>query len=308
MNYQLPPLNWLRAFESAARYNNFTTAAKELNLTPAAISHQVRSLEQHLDFLLFERLARSLKLTDKGRAYLPSVRRAFEDLSASTTGIFGTKGKQSINIRCTAAFSIFWLAPRLKSFFARYPDIDVRLYTAIWTEALGQENIDIDIRIGDGNWPGFHAQKIHHDPSIIVATPENAELIHKAMKTGDETLTHHLGCIRIMGCEGRWQIILENQLKGAGLAVKVTVDTSLSAVELVKSGASVGLLLKHYVQPDIDAGRLVRVIEDDFFYNESHYLVKPIKEDKSKPEGLLFKNWLLEQIEMDEVANHYFMP
>ncbi|MFD2207057.1 LysR family transcriptional regulator [Kiloniella antarctica] len=308
MNYHLPPLNWLRAFESAARYNNFTTAAKELNLTPAAISHQVRSLEQHLEFQLFERLARSLKLTDKGRAYLPSVRRAFEDLSASTTGIFGTKGKQSINIRCTAAFSIFWLAPRLKGFLVRYPDIDVRLYTAIWTEALGQENIDIDIRIGDGNWPGFHAQKIHHEPSVIVATPENAKLVHQAIKTGDESLTQHLGCIRIMGCEGRWQPILETQLKGSGLSVKVTVDTSLSAVELVKSGASISLLLKHYVQRDIDSGCLVRVVNDDFFYNESHYLVKPIKEEKAKPEGLLFKNWLLEQIEMDESVKRYFVP
>ncbi len=299
MNYQLPPLNWLRAFESAARFNNFTAAAKELSLTPAAVSHQVRSLEQHLDFQLFERLARSLKLTDKGRAYLPSVRRAFEDLSASTIGIFGTKGKQSINIRCTAAFSIFWLAPRLKSFLAQYPDIDIRLYTAIWTEDLGQENIDIDIRIGDGNWPGLYVQKIHHEPSIVVATPENASLLHKAMKTADTSLTNHLGCIRIMGCEGRWQPIFENQLQGSGLRVSVTVDTSLSAVQLVNSGACIGLLLKHYVQADIDAGRLVRVIEDDFFYNESHYLVRPVKEDKSKPEGLLFKNWLLEQAEVE---------
>ena len=197
MSYQLPPLNWLRAFEAAARYNNFTAAAKELSLTSAAVSHQVRSLEQHLDLQLFERLPRSLRLTDKGRAYLPSVRKAFEDLSASTIGLFGSKNKQSIRVRCTAALSVLWLAPRLKHFQDLYPEIDIRLYTAIWTEALSNDDIDIDIRFGDGNWAGFNALKILHDPSIIVATPEVADRVQSAINTDKSTATENLKGIQI---------------------------------------------------------------------------------------------------------------
>jgi LysR family glycine cleavage system transcriptional activator len=92
MSYNLPPLNWLRAFEASARRISFTSAAKELNLTPAAVSYQVRSLEEHLGFPLFERLPRSLRLTDMGQAYMPSVQKTFAELSSTTTGLFGLKG------------------------------------------------------------------------------------------------------------------------------------------------------------------------------------------------------------------------
>ena len=295
MDYQLPPLNWLRAFEAAARYNNFTAAAKELNLTSAAVSHQVRSLEQHLGFQLFERLARSLRLTDKGRACLPSVRRAFEDLSASTIGLFGSKGRQSVSVRCTAAFSVLWLAPRLKGFLNQYPNIDVRLYTAIWTEALSQDDIDIDIRFGDGNWAGFNVQKILHHPSVAVATPENSALLHRVVKEEEQKSISDLRCIQIMGCEGRWQKILENQLKGIGLDVTLTVDTSLSALQLACSGAGIALVQKCYAQSYLDDGRLRKVFDHELFYDESHYVLLPDREVRTKPESLLFKNWLVEQ-------------
>src|SRR5262245_23685559 len=89
MAYGLPPLNWLRAFEASARHLSFSRAAGDLNLTATAVSHQVRSLERHLRHPLFERLPRGLRLTEMGAAYLPYVRRAFEDLSATTTKLFG---------------------------------------------------------------------------------------------------------------------------------------------------------------------------------------------------------------------------
>ncbi|KJZ10322.1 LysR family transcriptional regulator [Marinomonas sp. S3726] len=295
MDYQLPPLNWLRAFETAARYNNFTLASKELNLTSAAVSHQVRSLEQHLGFQLFERLARSLKLTDKGRAYLPSVRRAFEDLSASTIGLFGSKGRQSISVRCTAAFSMLWLVPRLNDFMQKYPNIDVRLYTAIWTEALSQDDIDIDIRFGDGNWPGFNSQEILHLPSVVVATEESKErVLNMAMKR-DKNLPHDLRCVQIMGCEGRWQKIIEEKLNGINIGVTLTVDTSLSALKLACCGMGVALVQEIYAEPYLKDGRLVKVFDEGIYYDESHYILMPDREMRAKPESLLFKNWLLEQ-------------
>jgi len=295
MDYQLPPLNWLRAFEAAARYNNFTLAAKELNLTSAAVSHQVRSLEQHLGFKLFERLARSLRLTDKGRAYLPSVRRAFEDLSASTIGLFGSKGRQSISVRCTAAFSMLWLVPRLDDFMRKYPDIDVRLYTAIWTEALSQDDIDIDIRFGDGNWPGFNSQEIMHLPSLVVATPESRDRVLTMALEGDKNLPQDLRCVQVMGCEGRWQKIMDVQLNGINIGVTLTVDTSLSALQLACSGMGIALVQEIYAQSYLDDGRLVKVFDEGIDYDESHYILLPDREMRAKPESLLFKSWLVEQ-------------
>ena len=298
MNYQLPPLNWLRAFEAAARYNNFTTAAKELNLTPAAVSHQVRSLEEHLGIALFERLARSLRLTDKGRAYLPSVRHAFEDLSASTIGLFGAKGKQTINIRCTAAFSVLWLAPRLSDFLNKFPNIDVRLDTAIWTEALEQSDIDIDIRFGAGLWTGFNAQKLLHQPSVIVATEQTAKLLNSPIPENKHLLSA-VRCSQIVGCEGRWEKILEKQFKGSGLKVSLTVDTSLIALQLASSGGSLALVQKSYAQPYLNDGRLVKVIDEEFIFDESHYVLIPDHEGRAKPESLLFRNWLVAQAELE---------
>ncbi|MBT6508858.1 MAG: LysR family transcriptional regulator, partial [Rhodospirillaceae bacterium] len=94
--YQLPPVNWLRAFEASARRESFTAAADELARTPKSVSTQVRALEAELGFALFERMRHGLRLTDMGRAYLPAVRKAFEDLSATTAGLFGPKGTPTI--------------------------------------------------------------------------------------------------------------------------------------------------------------------------------------------------------------------
>jgi len=293
MSYQLPPLTWLRAFEAAARYNNFTAAAKELNLTSAAVSHQVRSLEQHLELKLFERLPRSLRLTDKGRAYLPSVRKAFEELSASTVGLFGSKDQQSVRVRCTAALSVLWLAPRLKNFMALYPNIDIRLYTAIWTEALSNDDVDIDIRFGDGNWSGFQAHKFLHHPSVVVATPEIAQRLEKAIQVNTQELDWDINGIQVMGCEGRWQTLKENQLAGIDLKVSLIVDTSLSALQLASAGAGIALVQKSYAQAYLDDGRLVKVINDELFYDESHFVLTPAREVQTRPETLLFKNWLI---------------
>jgi hypothetical protein len=132
--YTLPHLPWLRAFEAAARQQSFSGAAQELHVSPAAVSQQIRLLEQHLGFVLFRRLPRGVLLTDMGSAYLPSVRKAFDTLSMSTAGLFGSPGRRTLTLRCTAAFAVLWLSPRLQGFIDAHPGIDVRLFTAIWAE------------------------------------------------------------------------------------------------------------------------------------------------------------------------------
>src|SRR5262245_23514380 len=169
MSYRLPSMVWLRAFEAAARHASFTAAAEELGLTQAAISHQVRSLEKQLGYPLFERLPRNLKLTDMGRAYLAPVRKAFDELSASTTGLFGPVGETALNLRVPVSLAVLWLARRLPQFCRSYPKIRIRLHSAIWADAMPADKIDIDIRYGHGNWAGFRSELFFRNPLIPVS-------------------------------------------------------------------------------------------------------------------------------------------
>ena len=151
----LPTLTWVRAFEAAARTSSFSAAALELRLTPGAISYQIRALEAHLGFALFERLPRGVKLTPMGVAYLPPVRKAFEQLADSTVGLFGGSERREISIHAPVSLASLWLAPKLPAFSRAFPGIDVRLLSVIWDHPAPTENTDLEIRYGAGQWRGY---------------------------------------------------------------------------------------------------------------------------------------------------------
>jgi len=147
-------LTWLRAFEAAARTSSFTAAAAELNLTSGAISYQIRALEAHLGFALFERLPRGVKLSPMGVAYLPPVRKAFEELADSTVGLFG--GSERVQSPCMrrCRWRRCGSRPNCLNSALRNPSIDVRLSSVIWDNAVLDEATDLEIRYGAGHWHG----------------------------------------------------------------------------------------------------------------------------------------------------------
>lgn len=289
--YHLPHLPWLRAFEAAARKLSFSGAALELHVSPAAVSLQIRSLEQNLGFVLFERLPRGVRLTDMGRAYLPAVRKAFDTLSMSTIGLFGGHGGQSLTIRSTAAFAVLWLAPRLQGFRDAYPAIDVRLLTAIWADGLGADQADIDIRFGGGHWEGFDTELIRQEPSVPVCSP--AWKTRTQRKTPMATLARqHL--IHIMGCEDLWSrwFLARGEPIGPGPR-GIQVDTSLTALELASAGAGFAIVLRSFAENHLQMGRLVLPFDGELAIDEAHYLLLPKGQDRPRPEVLLFKEWVL---------------
>ena len=150
----IPPLLGLHAYEAAARHLSFAAAAAEMHLSASAVSQRVRTLETHLGVQLFERLPRSLRLTPLGEAYLPAVRDVFLELSAATTDLFETTDRASLTVRVQIAYATTWLAPRLPDFCASFPHIDLKLVSAIWADALPPSEIDLEIRQGNGAWPG----------------------------------------------------------------------------------------------------------------------------------------------------------
>src|SRR5712675_729849 len=164
MKRTLPPLNGLRAFEAAARHMSFTDAADELSVTQAAISHQVRGLEQRLGLKLFVRRNRSLLLSEAGQAYLPSVRGAFDQLNEATEKLLHKDRGGHLTVTTTASFAMKWLVPRLGGFQRANPEVDVRISTGTGLIDFSREDVDIGIRYGRGQWPGLLA-RFHERPA-----------------------------------------------------------------------------------------------------------------------------------------------
>jgi LysR family glycine cleavage system transcriptional activator len=152
MSNELPPLNWLRTFEVAARELNLIVAARELNMTQSAVSQQVRPLEDYLNKPLFIRTARQITLTKRGRAYLPVVQSALRELQRGTTNIFSPLKDDGVTIEVTTAFSILWLAPRLQFFIAQYPNLTLRVINANWDSEFAAGSDELSLRHGTGDW------------------------------------------------------------------------------------------------------------------------------------------------------------
>jgi LysR family glycine cleavage system transcriptional activator len=287
----LPTLTWLRAFEAAARTSSFTAAAAELNLTSGAISYQIRALEAHLGFALFERRARGVKLTPMGVAYLPPVRKAFEELADSTVGLFGGSERVQITVHAPVSLAALWLAPKLPAFSRVHPSIDVRLSSVIWDNAVPDEATDLEIRYGAGHWHGYRSEHLVNQGSLAVCSPA----FLRGSQQGGELAAwavHHP--IHIMGYENHWlaarqMLGLANEPASAG----PTVDTTIAALELAAAGAGVALAHGIFLAAYFASGRLVAALPQEFPDDHSYFVITPERPQRIRREVQQFRDWLL---------------
>ena len=161
MSRQLPPLNALKAFEAAARHLSFTKAAEELFVTQAAISHQIKTLEEYLGLKLFRRRNRSLSLTEDGQGYYQEIRSIFSAICDATEQLMARNAKGTLTITMPPGFAIQWMVPRLKQFSQLHPEIDVRIKAVDQDEGTLIDDVDLAIYYGDGNWPDLLLYKLH---------------------------------------------------------------------------------------------------------------------------------------------------
>lgn len=161
MSRQLPPLNALKAFEAAARHLSFTKAAEELFVTQAAISHQIKTLEEYLGLKLFRRRNRSLSLTEDGQGYYQEIRSIFSAICDATERLMARNAKGTLTITMPPGFAIQWLVPRLMQFSQLHPEIDVRIKAVDQDEGTLIDDVDLAIYYGDGNWPDLLLYKLH---------------------------------------------------------------------------------------------------------------------------------------------------
>ena len=287
----LPTLTWLRAFEAAARTSSFTAAAAELNLTSGAISYQIRALEAHLGFALFERLPRGVKLTPMGVAYLPPVRKAFEELADSTVGLFGGSERVEITVHAPVSLAALWLAPRLPAFSIDNPSIDARLSSVIWDNAVLDEATDLEIRYGAGHWHGYRSEPLMNRNILAVCSPS---LLQSAAAKADLAAFLPLHLIHIMGYESHWLKVRQalNLAESPGSAGPI-VDTTIAALELAAAGAGVALAHGVFLDAYLSTGRLVKALPQEFPDENSYFVITPERPQRIRREVQLFRDWLL---------------
>jgi LysR family glycine cleavage system transcriptional activator len=287
----LPTLTWLRAFEGAARTSSFTAAAAELNLTAGAISYQIRALEAHLGFALFERLPRGVKLTPMGVAYLPPVRKAFEELADTTVGLFGGSERLQITVHAPVSLAALWLAPKLPAFSAANPAIDVRLASVIWDNAVPDDATDLEIRYGSGQWHGYRSERLLNQSILPVCSPT---LLRALQADGNPAtlLPRHL--IHIMGYENHWLKVRQVlELADIPANAGATVDTTIAALELAAAGAGVALAHRLFLDAYFATGRLVTALPQEFADENSYFVITPERPQRIRREVQLFRDWLL---------------
>src|SRR5438105_1657563 len=169
--HRLPNLAALRAFEAAARHQNFSRAADELHVTHGAISHQVRALEAELGTPLFTRNGKRLTITAPGLQFAQSVRNAFNDIAAGAQQLRAHAQQKRLTVSCLPSFAARWLAPRLGGFMESHPDTELVLQSSGQLQDLVREGIDVGIRFGTGQYAGMEVERLMGDSYYPVASP-----------------------------------------------------------------------------------------------------------------------------------------
>jgi len=293
MLYEVPPLISLHAFESAARHGSFAAAAKELNITQSAISHRIRHLETHLGYSLFERSPRSLRLNDMGKAYLPSVRQAFNEIASSTSAIFGSLKRKTVTIRVPVTHAVLWLAPRLESFLNDHPDIDVRVGSALWPDITPGDTSDLEIRFGDGNWENSEIILLQQETAIPVCSRHHIDSYGQAKDLQELAARPR---ISTLGYDNLWLRLFRGiEVDTASNTNNIWVDTTLAALELAASGSRCAIVPKNLLETAAVASRLVPAIDAEVTMHEALYLLTPISKGQISPQAQLFKQWILDQ-------------
>jgi LysR family glycine cleavage system transcriptional activator len=282
MRDRLPPLDWLRTFEAAARLSSFAAAAEQLGMTQASASHHIRSLEKWLGAPLFDRLPRSVQLTEIGKGYLPAVRRALDDLASATVDLFGTAARKSITIQAPTAFTALWLAPRLHRFAAAHPLIELRLQTANWPSNTPDEEVDIDIRYGDGNWPGFASRKLLDEPAILVCSPRLLP-DNPVQSLADIPA---LPLIHILGTGDLWAGIAAADQAGLKARQLLKADSSVVALELAAGGLGLAFVLRCFAAPYLRDRRLTQPLPLEIGTGQAHFLVSPMERHAVEQYGI----------------------
>lgn len=297
---RLPPLTSLKAFEAAARHLSFTRAAEELHVTQAAVSHQVKSLEDYLGQPLFMRLTRALELTPAGEGYAPVLREAFESIERATRRLMEDQDRQGVlNVSISPTFLSRWLIPRLATWQEEHPEIELRLVSTPKLADFVRDGVDMAIRHGRGVWPGLTAVRLFQATSVPVASPR---LVNgpQPLKTPDDLSRHML--LHDLVEPDNWRIWLTAAgVKEVDPDRGMRFGTGSEAIQAAIEGAGVALARRALIRRDIEEGRLIIPFEAPMPKDFAFYVVFPEGSAK-RPKVKAFCDWALKEAKADALA------
>jgi LysR family glycine cleavage system transcriptional activator len=293
MARRLPPLNSLKSFEAAGRLLSFTAAARELNVTQAAISHQIKLIEEYLGVALFDRYPRRLTLTEQGKSLLPEVIESFDRISQAVAAINREHYSNVLSVRLAPSFAAKWLSPRLKYFWLQYPEIDLRLYHAHDAVDFDREEIDLAVTYGKGDWPGVKVDKLLSLDFFPICSPS---FLHNDKPLTDLDNLRYYALLHDANyeCWRDWLRLAGIDDIDAGRGT--VIDDTNVLIQAAIDGQGVALGSTTFVEDLLESGRLVKPFDITLVNEFAYYVVCPEAHLKN-PAVRAFKEWLLSLVE-----------
>jgi LysR family transcriptional regulator, glycine cleavage system transcriptional activator len=295
---RLPQITALRSFEVAARCLSFTQAARQLNVTQGAVSHQVKGLEELLGVRLFHRERQQLRLTESGQGYLPFVREAIDRLKAGADFLAARENSGVLTVSVSPNFAAKWLVNRMGDFVQNQPDIDLRITASLQHVDFDSNDVELAVRHGHGDWPDLHVTKLAREEIFPVCSPEllrTTAAIRTPADLKDHVLLHDAS-------RDDWPL----WFAAAGLdAIDVSrgpgFDQTSIVIDAAIAGQGVALARSALAAHDIRTGKLVRLFDISLPAPYGYYIVGP-KSNAAQPKIVRFRNWLLAEAEADARA------
>lgn len=288
MATRLPPVHALSAFEAAARYSSFAVAAEELCITPSALSHRIRLLEEHLCERVFVREGRSVTLTEFGRRYLDVVRVALRTLTDFPLPNKAAHNQLRVKVTLPPTFARYMFMPRLAGFTQQHPEIEIEIFLFVPLYDLSLSESDVEIRFGAGEYPNLVTKKLFVEPAFAVASPSYLKTIQSISKPAD---LRYATLLR--SALEPWQPWFEvAALDWPEPTTGLRVDDLGLLLEAVKHGHGVGLTRQHFAQELIDRGDVVRLFDTQLATPPHAYYLVHEAQAIIRPEVQLFIDWM----------------
>ncbi|OAQ14564.1 transcriptional regulator [Bibersteinia trehalosi Y31] len=272
-NKKLPPLNALKAFESAARHLNFTKAAEELFVTQAAVSHQIKLLEDFLSIQLFHRRNRILELTESGLQYFEEIRPLLEQIAKATDKIRAKNNRQILTISVPQTFGMQWLVPRLNDFHEKFPDVEVRIKGVDQDEGQLGKEIDVAIYYGNGKWDNLESVCLAEAPLVILASPKY--LAENPLNTPDDIIGKML--LHVFS-RNKWKRTIEHFKLDDKIDVEeagTMFSHTFMALQAAMHNQGVAIANKILAQHEIEQGNLIEPFPTGLIDEKTFYVVYP---------------------------------
>lgn len=295
MQRRLPPLNTLRAFEAAARLLSFTKAADELYVTQAAVSHQIKTLEEALGVKLFKRMNRALLLTEEGQTLIPSVRDALETLQRGVSKLAQVEATGALNVSTLPSFSAGWLVPRLNRFRQKHPDIYIRLVASDRIVDFTRDEVDIAVRFGAGGYANLISERIIDEEIFPICSPKLLDDPERPLRAPRDLKNHTLLHDDMPIGWRHW--LAAAGVEGVDPNEGPYFDMSSVVVQAAIDGMGVALGRSTLAASALASGLLVRPFELKISIDPAYYIVCP-PENYDRPKVKAFREWLVEEAEI----------